>query len=143
MTCGSRLLMASLQRLQLSDNIVSVDTVLMDNRIGEKEMAEFEKKESEFLSPSDLVGKSGIVLKILDEIKPERTDFGAKPTGRVEYKDGLATVQKIMRFNQLMINALIDKSKSMDSKKWIGVEMPVKISIIKGNNAIVPNLEVA
>ena len=108
-----------------------------------KEMVEFEKKESEFLSPSDLVGKSGIVLKILDEIKPERTDFGMKATGSVEYKDGLATIQKIMRFNQLMINSLIDKSKSKDSKKWIGVEIPVKISIIKGNNAIVPNMEIA
>lgn len=104
-------------------------------------MVEFEKKESEFLSPSDLVGKSGIVLKILDEVKPERTDFGTKPTGKIEYKDGLATVTKIMRFNQLMINALIDKSKSKDSKKWIGIEVPVKVSIIKGNNAIVPHLE--
>ena len=109
---------------------------------GEEEI-EFEKKESEFLSPNDLVGKSGIVLKILDEIKPERTDFGMKATGKIEYKDGLATVSKIMRFNQLMINALIDRSKSKDSKKWIGVEIPVKISIIKGNNAIVPNLELA
>ena len=108
-----------------------------------KEMVEFEKKESEFLSPSDLVGKSGIVLKILDEIKPERTDYGMKATGNVEYKDGLATIQKIMRFNQLMINSLIDKSKSKDSKKWIGVEVPVKVSIIKGNNAIVPNMELA
>ena len=109
---------------------------------GEREI-EFEKKESEFLSPSDIVGKSGVVLKILDEVKPERTDFGMKATGKIEYKDGLATVTKIMRFNQLMINALIDKSKSKDSKKWIGVEVPVKVSVIKGNNAIVPNMELA
>ena len=132
MTCGSRLLIVSLNRLQLSD---------MDN--GGERMAEFEKKESEFLSPNDLVGKSGIVLKICDEIQNQRTDFGPKPTGTVEYKEGLATVTKIMRFNQLMINALIDKTKSNDSKKWIGAEIPVKIDKIKGNNAIVPNMEAA
>ena len=131
MTCGSRLLIVSLNRLQLSD---------MDN--GGEKMAEFEKKESEFLSPNDLVGKS-VVLKILDEIQNQRTDFGPKPTGTVEYKDGLATVQRIMRFNQLMINALIDKTKSKDSKKWIGVEIPIKVDKIKGNNAIVPNMEAA
>ena len=137
MSCNTARLMY-LQRLQLSD----FSAEKMDNRNGEREI-EFEKKESEFLSPSDLVNKSGIVLKILDEVKPERTDFGMKATGKIEYKDGLATVTKIMRFNQLMINALIDKSKSKDSKKWIGVEVPVKVSIIKGNNAIVPNMEIA
>ena len=129
MSCVHRYLQMSLQ-------------LSVDNKEGEREI-EFEKKESEFLSPSDLVGKSGIVLKILDEVKPERTDFGMKATGKIEYKDGLATVTKIMRFNQLMVNALIDKSKSKDSKKWIGVEVPVKVSIIKGNNAIVPNMELA
>lgn len=137
MSCGSRLLIASLQRLQLSN----FSEEKMDNRIGEREIAEFEKKESEFLSPNDLVGKSGIVLKICDEIQNQRTDFGPKPTGTVEYKDGLATVQKIMRFNQLMINYLIDTTKSKDSKKWISAEVPIKIDKIKGNNAIVPNKE--
>ena len=135
MSCVHRYLqmsLASSEALQLSDMITE----------GEREI-EFEKKESEFLSPSDIVGKSGVVLKILDEIKPERTDYGMKATGKIEYKDGLAPVTKIMRFNQLMINALIDKSKSKDSKKWIGVEVPVKVSVIKGNNAIVPNMELA
>lgn len=132
MSCVHRLLI-----LQLSNN----SRELTDNRIGEREIAEFEKKESEFLSPNDLVGKSGIVLKICDEIQNQRTDFGPKPTGTVEYKEGLATVQKIMRFNQLMINALIDKTKSKDSKKWIGTEIPIKVDKIKGNNAIVPNTE--
>lgn len=138
MSCGSRLLIVSLQKLQLSDN--SSFDGLKDNRIGEREI-EFEKKESEFLSPNDLVNKSGIVLKILDEIQNQRTDFGPKPTGSVEYKDGLATVHKIMRFNQLMINYLIDTTKSKDSKKWIGAEVPIKIDKIKGNNAIVPARE--
>ena len=105
---------------------------------GEKEIAEFEKKESEFLSPKELVGKSGIVLKILDEIQNQRTDFGPKPTGAVEYTDGIETVKKIMRFNQLMINYLIDTTKSKDSKKWIGAKVPIEIQVIKGNNAIVP-----
>lgn len=123
----------SMSQLQLSD---------MDNG-GEREIAEFEKKESEFLSPNDLVGKSGIVLKVLDEITPQRTDFGMKPTGSVEYKDGLATVTKVMRFNQLMINTLIDKTKNKDSKKWIGAEIPIKVEKIKGNNAIVPDMELA
>ena len=125
--------LASDEALQLS--------VFDDDRMVKEKMVEFEKKESEFLSPNELVGKSGIVLKILDEITPQRTDFGMKPTGSVEYKDGLATVQKIMRFNQLMINYLIDKTKSKDSKKWIGVEVPIKIDKIKGNNAIIPNKE--
>jgi len=129
--------LASEEALQLSYNLDG----LMDNRNSEKEIAEFEKKESEFLSPNDLVGKSGIVLKVLDEIQNQRTDYGPKATGSVEFKDGLATVTKIMRFNQLMINHLIDTTKSKDSKKWIGAEIPIEIEKIKGNNAIVPKKE--
>ena len=124
------------EMLQLSNK--SIFDGLTDNRNSEKEIAEFEKKESEFLSPKELVGKSGIVLKILDEVQNQRTDFGPKPTGTVEYTDGIETVKKIMRFNQLMINYLIDATKSKDSKKWIGAKVPIKIEIIKGNSAIVP-----
>lgn len=119
---------ASLDHLQLSNQSVIS---------GEKEI-EFEKKESEFLSPKDLVGKSGIVLKILDEIQNQRTDFGPKTTGTVEYTDGIETVKKIMRFNQIMINHLIDVTKSKDSKKWIGAKVAIQIDTIKGNTTIVP-----
>ena len=145
MSCLHRYLIVSLggNSLQLSDNLGFVETELMDNRNSEKEMVEFEKKESEFLSPSDLVGKSGIVLKVLDEIILQRTDFGMKPAGKVSYKDGLATIEKTMRFNQTMINHLIDATKSKDSKKWIGTEIPIEIEQIMGNHAIVPKKVVA
>lgn len=90
------------------------------------------------MNAKQLKGKTDPVLKILDEIKPEPTAYGIKPTGTVEYKDGLATIEKTMRFNQSMINWLIKKSEATDSKKWIGMEVPVKIENIKGNDAIVP-----
>ena len=135
MSCIHRYLIFSLREnsLQLSNQSIAE---------GEREI-EFEKKESEFLSPNDLVGKSGIVLKVLDEIILQRTDFGMKPAGKVSYKDGLATIEKTMRFNQTMINHLIDVTKSKDSKKWIGTEIPIEIEQIMGNHAIVPKKVVA
>lgn len=116
-----------LRRLQLTNMLTG----------SEKEI-EFEKKSSTFLSGKDLVGKSNIVLKVLDEIRNERTDYGMKPTGTVQYFDGTTVQSKVMRFNQLLINYLIEKTQSKESKAWVGVEIPIKLETIKGNIAIVP-----
>ena len=68
---------------------------IMDNGIGEKEMAKFEKQESEYLSGNDLVGIEDVRLKILTEVKEESSNFGMKPKCSVEVtKQGVTTTQK-------------------------------------------------
>ena len=108
---------------------------IMDNGIGEKEMAKFEKQESEYLSGNDLVGIEDVRLKILTEVKEESSNFGMKPKCSVEVtKQGVTTTQK-WTLNQQNTNYLID-SFGGESTAWIGKTVGVFIENIKGNNAI-------
>ncbi len=108
---------------------------IMDNGIGEKEMAKFEKQESEYLSGNDLVGIEDVRLKILTEVKEESSNFGMKPKCSVEViKQGVTTTQK-WTLNQQNTNYLID-SFGGESTTWIGKSVGVFIENIKGNNAI-------
>jgi hypothetical protein len=108
---------------------------IMDNGIGEKEMAKFEKQESEYLSGNDLVGIEDVRLKILTEVKEESSNFGMKPKCSVEViKQGVTTIQK-WTLNQQNSNYLID-SFGGESTAWIGKTVGVYVENIKGNNAI-------
>ena len=59
----------------------SVDSeVTTDSQEGEtKEMAKFEKQESEYISGNDLVGIDDVRFEILTEAKLESSNFGMKP----------------------------------------------------------------
>ena len=108
---------------------------IMDNGIGENEMAKFEKQESEYLSGNDLVGIEDVRFKILTEVKEESSNFGMKPKCSVEVtKQGVTTTQK-WTLNQQNTNYLID-SFGGESTAWIGKTVGVFIENIKGNNAI-------
>lgn len=102
-------------------------------------MAEFEYKESEFISGKEIKDVPGLVIEILDEIKSVATDFGAKPQGSIRVSKGDESHEKKMNFNQKTINAIIDETKSKDSKNWIGVKFVPKVETIKGNLAIIPD----
>jgi len=92
-----------------------------------------------FVSPGD-VEKLGIEeIEIMTEIKITKTEYGPKPAGDVKFLDGVETKTKEMRFNKIFTNYLITKSESTDSKKWIGMKIPIITEVIKGNTAIVPN----
>jgi len=56
----------------------------------------------------------------------------------IEFKDGLATLQKEMRFNNKMINHLIEKSETGDSTKWVGMVVKIKTDTILGNLSVIP-----
>jgi len=82
---------------------------------------------------------SEIVIK--NEIANKTTPAGrTKPHGMIEYKIGLKTFEKEMRFNNKMMNYLIDKSVSKDSQKWIGMIVPINTEVILGNLCIVPKV---
>lgn len=102
-------------------------------------MVIFEKQEKEFVTAEDLRDAKVGEIKIISEIQNKQTPAGRiKPHGMIEYKQGLATLQKEMRFNNKMMNHLIDISNSDDSNKWIGMSVKVKTETILGNLAIVP-----
>lgn len=102
-------------------------------------MAEFEKQESEYISAKEIQNVPDLTIEILDEVKNVATDFGAKPQGTVKVSNGTESHEKKMNFNQKTVNALIDETKSTDSKKWIGVKFVPKIETVKGNLAIFPD----
>ena len=108
---------------------------IMDNGIGEKEMAKFEKQESEYLSGNDLVGIEDVRLKILTEVKEESSNFGMKPKCSVEVTKQGVTSERKWTLNQQNVNYLIDNFGG-ESTSWIGKSVGVFIENIKGNNAI-------
>ena len=108
---------------------------IMDNGIGEKEMAKFEKQESEYLSGNDLVGIEDVRLKILTEVKEESSNFGMKPKCSVEVTKQGVTSERKWTLNQQNVNYLIDNFGG-ESTSWIGKTVGVFIENIKGNNAI-------
>lgn len=108
---------------------------IMDNGIGEKEMAKFEKQESEYLSGNDLVGIEDVRLKILTEVKEESSNFGMKPKCSVEVTKQGVTSERKWTLNQQNVNYLIDNFGG-ESTSWVGKSVGVFIENIKGNNAI-------
>ena len=108
---------------------------IMDNGIGEKEMAKFEKQESEYLSGNDLVGIEDVRLKIITEVKEESSNFGMKPKCSVEVLKQGITAERKWTLNQQNVNFLIDTFGD-ESTTWIGKTVGVFIENIKGNNAI-------
>jgi len=108
---------------------------IMDNGIGEKEMAKFEKQESEYLSGNDLVGIEDVRLKIITEVKEESSNFGMKPKCSVEVTKQGVTSERKWTLNQQNVNYLIDNFGG-ESTSWIGKSVGVFIENIKGNNAI-------
>ena len=100
-----------------------------------KDMAKFEKQESEYISGNDLVGIDGVTFKILTEVKEESSNFGMKPKCSVTVlKQGITTDRK-WTLNQQNVNYLIDTFGD-ESTTWIGKTVGVFIENIKGNNAI-------
>ena len=115
----------------------SVDSeVTTDSQEGEtKEMAKFEKQESEYISGNDLVGIDGVTFKILTEVKEESSNFGMKPKCSVKVlKNGVTSEQK-WTLNLQNINFLID-SFGDESTTWIGKSVGIYVKNINGNNAI-------
>ena len=73
-----------------------------------KEMAKFEKQESEYVSGNDLVGIDDVRFEILTEAKLESSNFGMKPKCSVNVsKKGVVTKQ-VWSLNQQNTNFLID-----------------------------------
>jgi len=106
-----------------------------NSQVGENEMAEFEKQESEYISGNDLVGIDGVRFEILTEVKEESSNFGMKPKCTVRVtNNGIDTKQK-WTLNIQNINFLID-TFGKESNTWIGKSVGVFVENIKGNNAI-------
>jgi len=100
-----------------------------------KEMAKFEKQESEYISGNDLVGIDDVRFEILTEVKLESSNFGMKPRGSVNVSKKGVTTKHTWTLNQQNTNFLID-SFGDESASWIGKSVGVFVENIKGNNAI-------
>ena len=110
---------------------------IMDNGIGENEMAKFEKIESEYISGKDLIGIENITFKILTEVKEEMGKFGIKPKCSVDMLKQGVIYEKLWNLNQGNINFLVDNFGD-ESAQWTG--KTVKISTKQtdqGNTAII------
>lgn len=124
MSCGSRLLIASLQRLQLSDN----DSVTG----GERNMVYAEKRQvggSPYLK-TDLVKKGLTKVKIIDEFVYVDTEFEGKPTGKK--LEGHCSTQLedpkevTWTMNPTTSNWMID-TYGPNTEKWIGKEIEISV----------------
>jgi|UniRef100_A0AAT9JFV5 hypothetical protein len=115
----------------------SVDSeVTTDSQEGEtKEMAKFEKQESEYISGNDLVGIDDVRFEILTEAKLESSNFGMKPRCSVNVSKKGVTTKHTWTLNQQNVNYLID-SFGDESTTWVGKSVGVFVENIKGNNAI-------
>jgi len=100
-----------------------------------KEMAKFEKQESEYISGNDLVGIDDVRFEILTEVKLESSNFGMKPRGSVNVSKKGVTTKHTWTLNQQNTNFLID-SFGDESTTWVGKSVGVFVENIKGNNAI-------
>lgn len=109
--------------------------LLYDN--GGDKMTEYEVQESGFLSPTECKDVDGLRITILEEVKPQPSDFGQKDRAKVRITNGTESHEKLMNFNKPFINYLV-KNHGKDSAKWIGVEVPITTKTIKGNLAIIP-----
>ena len=110
--------------------------VTTDSQEGEtKEMAKFEKQESEYISGNDLVGIDDVRFEILTEAKLESSNFGMKPRCSVNVSKKGVTTKHTWTLNQQNVNYLID-SFGDESTTWVGKSVGVFVENIKGNNAI-------
>lgn len=98
-------------------------------------MTQYTKQESEYLSPKDVVGIDGVVLKITSEVKDEPSGFGIKPKCTVEATIRGVTSTKKWTLNQQNINFLVGQFGG-DSMAWLGKSVGVYTENIKGNTSI-------
>ena len=118
MTCGSRLLIVSLNRLQLSNN----SEELTDNRKGEIKMVQAQFSET-FLKGEDVATLGITKLKILDEGSYVKGNYGEQLQVRVlandkdkkKYKWSLAAKP----------NDQLIKMFGKDTAEWVGREIEV------------------
>ncbi len=102
-------------------------------------IAEFEEKESNFISAKDVKQLGIKEIKIISEIVNEQTAHGPKAGGMVAFSQGVETIEKSMRFNQTFLNWLI-REKGKDSKKWIGLVIKIKTVETMGNLNTIPDI---
>jgi len=117
----------------VDNNNSEVETNSQEGEI--KEMAKFEKQESEYISGNDLVGIEDVRFEILTEVKLESSNFGMKPKCSVNVSKQGVTAKQVWSLNQQNTNFLID-SFGGESTAWIGKTVGVFVENIKGNNAI-------
>ena len=134
MSCVHRYIQMRLElgKLQLSNNMVSSETKLMDNRNSEEKMVQVEKAEvggTPYLNRKTVNDKGVKKVKIISEPVFVETDFEGKKSTRLE---ALCSTQvadpKQVRWqmNPTTQNYMVDKYGS-DSKNWIGKEIEIAV----------------
>jgi archaellum component FlaG (FlaF/FlaG flagellin family) len=98
-------------------------------------MAEYEVKESEYVSGKEIKDLTGVVFEILDEVKDAPSDFGTKPKCQVNVITNAATTKKMWTLNQQNVNFFVEKI-GKNSTEWVGKKVEVFTEVIKGNVSI-------
>jgi len=98
-------------------------------------MAEYEIKQSEYVSGKELKGMTGVIFEILDEVKDAPSDFGVKPKCSVNVTSGISTQKKMWTLNQQNINFFVQQFGA-NSTAWVGKKVEVFTEDIKGNTSI-------
>lgn len=96
----------------------------------------FEKRESEYISGTELLGMTGVTFKILTEVTEVNTNgFGMKPQCSVQVSIKGITTQRKWTLNQQNVNFLISHYGE-ESNMWIDKTFGIYTENIKGNNTI-------
>ena len=98
-------------------------------------MAEYEIKESEYVSGKEIKDMTGVTFELLDEVKDAPSDFGVKPKCSVNVAMGTVTVRKMWTLNQQNVNFFV-KEFGANSTTWVGKKVEVFTEVIKGNVSI-------